>query len=174
MCYWYRICDFMQNTIKKNQMNIKIILSFVVAFLFISCKTNKAAEVEASTNVNIFETSGLQGKWTLEYILPVDGKDIKQLYKIQMPYLNFVDDTKVAGNNGCNNINGAYSIFSNNSIKFNTDKFGSTRMFCEGLDEKAFLNALKSVNKFDVIDDGEKLVLITGDIVTLSFVRAKQ
>ncbi|SMC76328.1 META domain-containing protein [Moheibacter sediminis] len=154
-------------------MKIKFILSLAILILLVSCKTNQVTEIKAPPPATFFETSGLQGKWTLEYISPVDGKDIKQLYKIQKPYLNFVDDTKVAGNNGCNNINGGYSISSNHSIQFDTEKFGATRMFCEGLDEKVFLNALKSVNKFDVIDDEKKLVLITGDIVTLSFVRAK-
>ena len=37
-------------------------------------------------------------------------ENVQQLYKIQMPYLTFVDETKVAGNNGCNNIAGSYTL----------------------------------------------------------------
>lgn len=155
-------------------MKIKFIVGLIILILIVSCKTNKIVEVEVPSSVNIFETSGLKGKWTLDYILPVEGKEIKQLYKIQMPYLNFVDETKVAGNNGCNNISGGYSISADHSIHFDAEKFAATRMFCEGLDEKTFLNALKSVNKFDVIDNGNKLVLIKGDIVALSFVKTKE
>jgi len=115
----------------------------------------------------------LLGKWTLEYMSPVNGKDVKQLFKIQKPYLHFVDETKVAGNNGCNNIAGEYSS-EGNRIHFNTDKFISTKMFCEGVDETAFPSALKTISHFDVIDDGNKLILLTGDIVSMSFLKAKE
>lgn len=162
-------------------MKFKFIFSLTVVFLVISCKTNQVSKNSSSDMPEILaqpvvfpEVKALMGKWTLDYISPVDGKDSKQLYKIQMPYLNFVDHEKVAGNNGCNNISGGYSIKDKNTIQFDTDKFAATRMFCQGVNEQAFKDALKSVNKFDVIDDGKKLVLITGDIVTLSFVKANE
>lgn len=155
-------------------MKIKFILPLLISFIFISCKmtsiTTKSTETESQSETQKFDER-LLGKWTLDYILPKDGKDLKQLYKIQKPYLNFVDETKVAGNNGCNNVSGGFSFGDENFIQFDTEKFGSTRMFCEGVDEKVFLDRLKSVNKFDLTDDGNKLVLITGDIVTMSFVK---
>lgn len=154
-------------------MKIKFILSFAILVSLFSCKTNQVTEIEVPPPGSFFEMSGLQGKWTLDYIMPKDGKDIKQLYKIQMPYLNFVDETKVAGNNGCNNISGGYSVSLDHSIQFDTDKFGATRMFCEGVDEKVFLDGLKAVNKFDITDEGKKLVFITGDIVTMSFTKSE-
>lgn len=157
-------------------MKILLTLLFsILTVLVISCKTNKVTEVSESHVVVMPFPKALSGKWTLDYIMPVNGKSAKDLFKIQMPYLNFVDGTKVAGNNGCNNVSGGYSIRTdNNFIQFDTEKFASTRMFCENFDEQAFLNALKSVNKFEIIDDGEKLVFITGDIVTLSFVKAEK
>lgn len=155
-------------------MKIKFILSLAISILLVSCKTNKVVEITPTPPAIFFETSGLKGKWILEYILPVDGKDIRQLYKIQKPYLNFVDETKVAGNNGCNNISGGYSVSGDYSIRFDTGRFASTRMFCEGLDEKVFLDALASVNKFDVAENGTKLVLIAGDIVKMSFVKEEK
>ena len=88
-----------------------------------------------------------------------------------MPYLTFVDDEKVAGNNGCNNIAGTYSL-NGRMLLFDTEKFISTRMFCEGVDEAAFVNALKTINGYGVINDGTKLVLLTGDIVSMSFVKS--
>lgn len=109
----------------------------------------------------------LLGKWELEYLNPATGKDIKH-YKIQKPYLNFVDHQKVAGNNGCNNISGGYE-FDERKIIFHTDKFASTRMFCEGVDEKVYLDALASITKYSVIEDGLKLVLSANDEIVLVF-----
>lgn len=154
---------------------MKLIFSLVILTSLIACKTNKIVEetsVPPSVIIPVPIDELLLGKWTLEYMSHVNGKDVKQLYKIQMPYLNFVDENKVAGNNGCNNISGAYSA-KDNIIKFETDKFAATRMFCEGVDEQAFLNVLKSINRYDIIDDGNKLVLITSDIVSMTFVRSK-
>lgn len=143
----------------------------LISFFIFSCNPQKAVsqnEPKADSYKN-----ELLGKWTLEYMSPVNGKDAKQLFKIQKPYLNFVDEIKVAGNNGCNNIAGEYRA-EGNSIQFFTDKFLSTKMFCEGVDEGAFPNTLKTVNRFDVIDNGNKLVLMTGDIVTMSFRKSVQ
>lgn len=144
------------------------LLLFAVIFLF-SCQTKpKMVEENAKNQTEIINKDILLGKWTLDYLSPTSGRDISH-YKIQKPYLNFVDEVKVAGNNGCNNIAGSYSI-KGNVIEFG-DKFSSTRMFCEGVDEQAFLNTLKSVNKFDVIDDGKKLVMMTDDMVMISFTK---
>lgn len=155
-------------------MKIKFIFPLFISFIFISCKMTKvtahSTETESQSEVQKFDER-LLGKWTLDYIMPKDGKDLKQLYKIQKPYLNFVDETKVAGNNGCNNVSGGFSFGEGNFIQFHTEKFGSTRMFCEGVDEKVFLDGLKAVNKFDITDEGKKLVFITGDIVTMSFLK---
>lgn len=142
------------------------------ALLFCACQnqqvistTEEKTEIEVNSKVN-----HLKGKWELDYLSPVSGKDIKQLYKIQKPYLTFVDESKVAGNNGCNNIAGEYQV-KDRQITFFTDQFKSTRMFCEGVDESVFVNMLKTINGFDVIFEGEKLVLLTGDIVSMSFVK---
>lgn len=140
--------------------------------VFASCSTNKITSTDSSTEeiTEIKSKNKLVGKWILEYMSPVHGKTVKDLYKIQKPYLNFVDDTKVAGNNGCNNIAGAYK-WEGSFILFETEHFRSTRMFCEGVDEKAFLNALQTVNQFTVSQDENRLILMTGDIVTLSFIK---
>jgi|SRR5690606_21412516 len=155
-------------------MKTQILLLLAVFNFLSSCKTNQIAEKTSDNQVEIIsESQFLKGKWTLEYMSPVKGKEVKQLFKIQMPYLNFVSGIKVAGNNGCNNIAGEYSA-KGNQIHFDTEKFISTKMFCEGVDETAFPNALKIVNKFDVIEDGTKLVLISGDVVIMRFVKAKK
>ena len=149
----------------------------LVSFLIFSCnsqKINSGAEPKTDVRPIVHNNDELLGKWTLEYMSPVNGKDVKELFKIQKPYLTFVDETKVAGNNGCNNIAGEYSNSEGNIIHFNTDKFISTKMFCEGFDESAFISVLKTINRYDVIDEGNKLVLLTGDIVSMSFLKSEE
>jgi len=142
-------------------------------FVLFSCKTNQtnSESNESKTEMNKNELVGV--KWELEYMSPVNGKNVAQLFKIQKPYLKFVDNDKVAGNNGCNNISGAYSM-DGNKITFETDKFAATRMFCEGLDETAFTGILKTINNYEVINDGSKLILLTSDIHSMIFTKVEE
>lgn len=148
---------------------MKFSLLWMAPIVLFSCQTTqKVVEENTQNPTEMTNKEILLGKWKLDYLSPTSGRDISH-FKIQKPYLNFVDDVKVAGNNGCNNIAGSYSQ-TGNTIKFG-DKFSSTRMFCEGVDEQVFINALQSVHKFDVIDEGEKLVMMTDDVIVLSFTK---
>ncbi|MFA7447600.1 MAG: META domain-containing protein [Weeksellaceae bacterium] len=154
---------------------MKYLLTFLIAFFIMSCNFQKPlihAESDSNGEITSQNENPLLGKWTLEYMSPVSGKDVKQLYKIQMPYLTFVDDVKVAGNNGCNNVAGEYSM-EGGVIHFDTEKFRSTRLFCEGVDEDAFFSILKTVNRYSVIDQGEKLIFLTSDIISMIFVKTE-
>lgn len=155
-------------------------LLIILVLFFTGCTTQKATESNQETEMSMENqnTNGsslvqpkdpLLGKWQLKYLSPTSGRDISH-YKIQKPYLNFVDEHKVAGNNGCNNIAGAY-IADESKINFETSKFASTRMFCEGVDEAAFLTALGTANRYTVMEDGLKLNLLTDDVVILSFTK---
>lgn len=157
-------------------------LLIILVLFFMGCSTQKTTEsnqenqeTEMSMENQNTGSSFVQpkypllGKWQLEYLNPATGKDIKH-FKIQKPYLNFVDDTKVAGNNGCNNISGGYEA-DERKIVFHTDKFASTRMFCEGVDEQVYLNALGSVTRYAVLEDGLKLVLSAEDEIVLVFTK---
>ena len=160
-------------------------LLHLIILIFIGCTTQKTVESHQEnqqTEISI-ENQGLGasfaqsedqllGKWQLDYISPLSGRDITH-FKIQKPYLIFVDDHKVAGNNGCNNIAGEYSV-NENEIHFDTDKFASTKMFCQGVDETAFPSALKTINRYSITENGQKLILLTGDIVTMSFVKSEK
>lgn len=156
---------------------MKIYLPFLAALLFFSCQTartidkNKTAEESEQTEQTM--KSELIGKWTLDYMSPVAGISFDKLFGIQMPYLTFVDGEKVAGNNGCNNIAGEYSR-TGKRINFDTEKFRSTRMHCENFDETAFTGMLKTINGYSVINDGQKLILLTGDIVSMTFVKTEE
>lgn len=167
-------------------MKKSILISLIaIGGFFMSCESSKSSSqttentevMNPSENTSNSSSSSslvqpkepLLGKWQLQYINPTSGKDINH-YKIQKPYLNFVNNSQVAGNNGCNNISGEYKA-DDRTISFGTDKFGATRMFCENVDEQAFLNALSKVNRYAVMDDGMKLVFSTDDEITLSFTK---
>lgn len=162
---------------KRKAMKMKYLVGLILVLGLTACQTQKPIiekEVQLEeTTQEVGKIDRLIGKWVLEYMSPVLGKDVKQLFKIQKPYLTFVDETKVAGNNGCNNVAGEYEV-KGNQILFFTEQFRSTRMFCEGVDETVFVNGLKTINGFDVIDQGNKLILLTGDIVSMSFVKVEQ
>ncbi|MFA5620314.1 MAG: META domain-containing protein [Weeksellaceae bacterium] len=157
-------------------MKILYLLSFLI--LMGSCASQNADSNTQNTMENQkeqYETEAdeqLLGKWVLKYMSPVAGKTVKELYKIQMPYLTFVDSEKVAGNNGCNNLAGAYSA-KGDVIQFETDKFLTTRMFCEGVDESAFRDMLKTINRYTIVNEGKELMLLTSDIVSMTFVKVE-
>lgn len=154
---------------------MKIVFFLSIVFSLIACETQKNVSENAEPQpVEVTQNKSLIGKWTLEYIMPIDGKEAKDLFKIQKPYLNFVDENKVAGNNGCNNISGGYMTGENYSINFDTGKFASTRMFCENFDEKAFINSLEKVNRFALTEADNKLLFMTGDIVMMHFVKTEK
>lgn len=145
------------------------LIILAIGLVLISCKTHSPATEPDFVKFD----ERLKGKWVLEYMSPVNGKDMKQLFQIQKPYLNFVDADKVAGNNGCNNIAGKYTA-DGTIIRFHTDQFNSTKMFCQGVDETAFPGVLKTVNRYEVIEDGNKLLLLTSDIISITLVKAEE
>lgn len=163
-----------KKTIMKNTILVQLLWVMIIS----SCTTSKTTQqttTQTSPMVNSSSSSLVQpkdpllGKWRLDYMNPVLGKDINH-YKIQKPYLTFVDNQRVAGNNGCNNIRGDYQA-DNFKIKFNTDKFVSTRMFCEGLDEEVYIRALSQITSYAVMDDGQKLVLSAEDEIMLVYMK---
>jgi len=145
------------------------LIILAIGLVLISCKTHPPATEPESSKFD----ERLKGKWVLEYMSPVNGKDVKQLSRMQEPFLNFVGADKVAGHTGCNNIAGKYTA-DGTVIRFHTDQFNSTKMFCQGVDETAFPGVLKTVNRYEVIEDGNKLLLLTSDIISITLIRAEE
>ncbi|MFV0304883.1 MAG: META domain-containing protein [Moheibacter sp.] len=149
---------------------MKYILTLLLFGFIFSCNSQKqVVQNQLEMETTNFDAK-LKGKWVLDYMSPVNGKNFEELFKIQMPYLNFTDGQKVSGNNGCNNIAGNYNT-DGKTIQFETDKFMKTRMYCEGFDESTFTGVLKTVNNYEIIEEGQKLVLLTSDIFSMTFVR---
>jgi len=82
-------------------------------------------------------------------------------------YLEFMPaEKKVAGNGGCNRINGSYMLEKKNRIKF--QEIASTKMACQDMAfETAFLSLLNEVNRFE--QQGSTLVLKDDRKILLKF-----
>lgn len=148
-----------------------LLLSGVLALTVTSCKT--AGEITSTPVVEkkVDMSKQLEGEWVLSSITTPStvGKDLKSLYSMKTPSLKFeVKDHKVYGNDGCNNIHGAFELKGANGIKLG-DKMASTMMFCEGVADRDFMNGLQSVTNYDVVDG--KLLLRSGDIIVMTFVK---
>ena len=89
------------------------------------------------------DTTTLAGSWYLLPMLPSDTAT----GKIPTLQLNPAK-SRFSGNTGCNTMNGQF-WYSNtdSSLSFN-DKITTTKMFCPGYNEPAFLKSLKSVGHF--------------------------
>lgn len=82
------------------------------------------------------------------------------------PTLNFLNDSELGGNTGCNSFGGEYVM--KNKILTIKNIF-STKMFCEGRMEieNKYLNALKEINKLQIVED--QLILFKDENSVLTF-----
>jgi len=82
-------------------------------------------------------------------LVELKGVPVQQSESRRDAYINFeVADKRFAGNGGCNQINGGYTL-DKNDIRF-TDVV-STKMACSDLEfENTFLSALSSVDRYEV------------------------
>lgn len=109
--------------------------------------------------------STLAGTWELEEFIGKDksAKTLNDRFPNKKPMLTF-QNNMVSGNDGCNSLNGAYIAVRNSLTMKNV---ASTRMFCEGVDDAAFMDRFNNVNKFEMKDG--KLILFANDIKTMVF-----
>jgi heat shock protein HslJ len=95
-------------------------------------------------------------KWSL---IPASESDTAGGH---FPELQFdVKDAKFSGNTGCNRMSGTYFIADSVTIHF-SEKMITTRMFCAGYNESAFLQNLLRVDGFKFRKG--MLILMVGNI----------
>ncbi|KAF2516252.1 META domain-containing protein [Flavobacterium salilacus subsp. salilacus] len=88
----------------------------------------------------------------------------------EIPYINFTEDNRISGNTGCNNFSGAYSnLTDEGTISFS--KMVATKMYCDGVPESEFLNALNQVN--GIKKNKEQLIFLDNDKPVMVFVAKK-
>lgn len=118
----------------------RMIFSLVlVAALGVSCNTGQKS-VGGLLNV-------LKADWVLQSL--TGQSNLGSLFGEKLPTMKFdTDAMKVAGNNGCNNFNGAFTLLAGG--KLDLGQLATTRMSCPGGGEAAFMDALKKVTNLKV------------------------
>ncbi len=105
----------------------------------------------------------MAGKWQL---IPAIDSDTAggHIAEIQID----VKESKFSGNTGCNRMSGTFFASDSATIQF-SDKMITTRMFCSGYNESAFLQNLLRVNNYKFRKG--LLVFSVGDIEVLRWKR---
>jgi len=73
-----------------------------------------------------------------------------------LPELSFNNDGVISGHSGCNGFRANYKTYENQAIEIKPGAM--TKMFCQGVDENGFLDAVKSTRSLKM--DGENLLLV--------------
>ncbi|MFL5741103.1 MAG: META domain-containing protein [Flavisolibacter sp.] len=109
----------------------------------------------------------LSGKWELSFF-PTTEQSFDEVFGHRRPELDFdVVRSQVSGSTGCNRLSGSFTA-NNNHFSFGPD-LSTTRMSCPDYDEQAYLQALHSVNRYEVLR-GQLRLLHDGHLV-MSFRR---
>jgi heat shock protein HslJ len=104
-----------------------------------------------------------QNTWVVESLLG-NKLDISKFTR-GLPSLNFGRDGNLSGFTGCNQMHGSFEA-DKKGLKFGN--IASTKMYCEGVDEDSFTNALGKVTNFQ--KDGNKLNLLGGKDVLMTLI----
>lgn len=141
---------------------ILILVAFVAAMVTLmsglqSCKSVKAVD-----------KSELAGDWTLKSL---NGEDAKVAFSNTVPHFQFnFENNTLAGNSGCNNFSGGFTLTPENKISAPT--LISTRKAClNGNKEPQFLQALSTPNLVLSLDKDNVLSFSKDKAVVLQFVK---
>lgn len=103
------------------------------------------AQVDSTAEIvpqNITANAKMNGKWTL---IPAMDSDTASGH---IPDIQFdVKEGKFSGNTGCNRMTGSYIVTDSNTIHF-SKKMVTTRLFCAGYNESAFLQNLIRIDNY--------------------------
>ena len=131
----------------------------VVMLVLGACASKKAADRAVAQQ--------LQGTWELTLFTP-GGKGFAEVFGQRRPELVFhTTENRVSGNTGCNHMTGTYSI-NGQRFQFGAD-MAITKMACQGYDESSFLQAMTSINRFQI--NNNQLNLLNDSTLIMSFAR---
>lgn len=105
-----------------------------------------------------FHKITLNGKWFLDkiYVGKIKAAD---LYPYKKPFIVIdINQPVFSGNTACNALKGQLLLYQN-TMKFN--HISSTKMFCDGVNETVFTNALAKVTHYRL--EGTRLILLEND-----------
>ena len=154
----------------KNSFHYATFFSIIV-FCCIQCSTTKrrnntannetpSAQSNITSDTSMGRTASdvksLQGNWQFEYFTMVNtNKAI--LFPMQLPSLNFdLKSKKFSGTAGCNNISGRF-VQDGNNLTF-TQPYIMTRMSCNAMGEKIFVDYLNSIKRYNINENTLELI----------------
>lgn len=144
--------------------NLVILMTLIIASTICSCKVFNKPKAE---NNGSKATSGLNGKWELNYISGVRVA-FNGLYPNAKPEITF--DTVANEIQGYTSCNGFRSKITHSGNNLTIAEPGPMTMrYCEGGGEKNFLDMLKKVTNYAVSDS--TLTFIQGDIAVMRFTK---
>jgi heat shock protein HslJ len=112
-----------------------------------TCKQNQQAGHLPTGQESIMHTQDttIAGTW---YLMPVLASDTAAG---KIPHLNFdLSEKRFSGNTGCNNMSGSFEI-NHNALSFGANMV-STKMACQGYNEKPFMDNLLKTNGYEIKD----------------------
>ena len=133
-------------------------LFILPVFFIVACNNNESEKQAAPAGAPVVEkmnavqtaaTPSLNGLWELTDIAGIKT-DLAKLYPRQKPNLNFdLQSGAVRGSTACNRFLCQVKI---EGEKMNFGDPAITKVACPGDGEKVFLEALKKINSFSIID----------------------
>ncbi len=117
----------------------------ILACSFFSVVLSSYKPVTGSNIIAINDTATIAGKWELMPVMPSDSATGT------IPQLNFdLAAKKFSGNTGCNTMNGSFTT-NKDAFSFGANMV-STKMACQGYNEKAFIDNLFKTNRYEIKD----------------------
>jgi heat shock protein HslJ len=139
---------------------MKKILLFAGFAMLMTSSCNSGKNLSSMMNL-------LKAKWALQS-LTGQSSDLGSIFGQKIPFLNFdTDAMRVAGNAGCNNFNGPFSLEAGGKLSFGN--LAMTKRACPGNGESLFTSALNKVTNFKI--DNNVLTLLEGKNKLMEFVR---
>ena len=128
----------------------------MLVVLITSCGCTKSSGISKDfLTANTWQLKSLNGDSSVSYQFP-NG----------LPYITFTGENKLNGKGGCNSYGGSYELGDDGEISMG--EIMSTKMYCDGVGENDFFDALNKANK--VKKDNKDLVLMadTDEIMVFS------
>jgi heat shock protein HslJ len=115
----------------------------IFASLFLSAVINNNVPTTYRNMIMVQDTTTIAGKWELMPVMPSDTATGK------IPQLNFdLTTKKFSGNTGCNVMSGSFEI-NKDALSFGANMI-STKMVCQGYNERAFIDNLLKTNRYEI------------------------
>jgi heat shock protein HslJ len=131
---------------------LKSFMLFTLLIGLISCTA--AQQTSMPTEEPIPKGDSITGKWYLIPVLPSDSSTG------HLPEIEFnIKESHFSGSTGCNRMSGSFLI-TDTSLHF-SDKMVTTRMYCAGYNEPAFLQNLLRVNRYKI--ESGQLIFLFGE-----------